>query len=76
MEIEHINFLEANIGNYETAKNGYIRDLEIDILKMYEHIYHIYIDKNFILSPWCGGCKFEMVMRLYTYYDNLPKNRN
>lgn len=71
MEIiqEHRDFLNANIGNYESAKNGYIRNLELNDLKMYEHIYRLYLDPNFIVSVWCGSCKFEMIMRLYRWYE-------
>ena len=71
MEIiqEHRDFLNANIGNYESAKNGYIRNLELNDLKMYEHIYRLYLDPNFIVSVWCGSCKFDMIMRLYRWYE-------
>jgi hypothetical protein len=74
MEIkqEHRDFLDANIGNYESAKNGYIRNLELPDLQMYEHIYRIYLDPNFLLSVWCGACKFEMIMRLYNWYIQQP----
>jgi hypothetical protein len=76
MEIkeEHRNWLEANIGNYETAKNGFIRNLELSELQMYEHIYRLYLDPNFLLSVWCGSCKYEMIMRLYKWYEQQPKS--
>lgn len=75
MEIkqEHRDWLDANIGNYETAKNGFIRNLELPDLQMYEHIYRTYLDPNFLLSVWCGACKFEMIMRLYKWYEQQPK---
>lgn len=73
MEIEHQNWLEANIENWETAKNGFIRNLELDVLKMYEHIYRLYLDKNFVLTVWCGACKMDMITRLYTWYEQQPK---
>ena len=71
MEIiqEHRDFLNANIGNYESAKNGYIRNLDLNELKMYEHIYRTYLDANFLLSVWCGACKFDMIMRLYRWFE-------
>jgi hypothetical protein len=71
MEIkqEHKEWLIANSSNYESAKNGYIRNLELDELKMYEHIYRSYLDPNFIVSVWCGSCKFEMIMRLYKWFE-------
>jgi len=76
MEIiqEHRDFLNANIGNYESAKNGYIRNLEFAELQMYEHIYRLYLDPNFLLSVWCGSCKYEMIMRLYKWYEQQPKS--
>lgn len=72
MEIkqEHREWLNANISNYESAKNGFIRNLELDDLKMYEHIYRAYLDPNFIVSVWCGSCKFEMIMKLYKWFEN------
>ena len=75
MEIkqEHRDFLDANIGNYESAQNGYIRNLDLPELQMYEHIYRLYLDPNFLLSVWCGACKFEMIMRLYNWYVTQPK---
>ena len=76
MEIkqEHKDWLNANIGNYETAKNGYIRNLDLPDLQMYEHIYRIYLDPNFLLSVWCGNCKYEMIMRLYKWFEQQPKS--
>lgn len=75
MEIkqEHRDFLDANIGNYESAQNGYIRNLDLPELQMYEHIYRLYLDPNFLLSVWCGACKFDMIMRLYNWYVTQPK---
>jgi hypothetical protein len=71
MEIkqEHKEWLIANISNFESAKNGFIRNLELNDLKMYEHIYRSYLDPNFIVSVWCGACKFEMIMRLYNWFE-------
>jgi hypothetical protein len=72
MEIkkEHKEWLITNNSNYESAKNGYIRNLDLNELKMYEHIYRTYLDANFILSVWCGACKFDMIMRLYNWFEN------
>jgi hypothetical protein len=72
MEIkkEHKEWLIANNSNYDSAKNGYIRNLDLNELKMYEHIYRTYLDTNFILSVWCGACKFDMIMRLYNWFEN------
>lgn len=72
MELEHRAFLKEHYNNYQTALSGYVRNLDLDILKMYEHIYRKYLNPTFILTIWCGSCRMEMVMRLYTYYTTLP----
>jgi hypothetical protein len=71
MEIkqEHRDWLIANENNYECAKNGYIRNLDLPVLQMYEHIYRLYLDPNFLLSVWCGNCKYDMIMRLYKWFE-------
>jgi hypothetical protein len=71
MELEHREFLNKNINNYETAKSGFLRNLDLSIMKMYEHIYRKYIDPNFILTIWCGNCRMDMVLRLYAHYDKV-----
>lgn len=73
MKQEHKDFLEANIGNYHTIQNGYVRNLDIHILNMYEHIYKEYLDKNFVLTKWCSDCVFSTLKRLYDYYLSLPQ---
>lgn len=73
MKQEHKDFLEANIGNYHTIQNGYVRNLDIHILNMYEHIYKEYLDKHFVLTKWCSDCVFSTLKRLYDYYLSLPQ---
>jgi len=72
MELEHRQYLKEHYNNYETAQSGFLRNLDLSIMKMYEHIYRTYIDPNFILTIWCGNCRMDMVLRLYKYYENLP----
>ena len=72
MELEHRQFLKEHYNNYETAKSGYVRDIDLDILKMYEHIYKLYLNPTFILTIWCGDCRMQMILRLYKYYLDLP----
>jgi hypothetical protein len=72
MEIEHRNFLDQHIGNWHTVQNGYVRNIDLDILKMYEHIYRKYMSADFILTVWCGNCIFDMIKRLYTWYEEQP----
>lgn len=73
MNQDHINFLEKNKINFETVKLGYTRQIPIQDLQMYEHIYHLYLNPNYVLTYWCGDCVFDMLKRLMNYYENLPK---
>jgi hypothetical protein len=72
MELEHREFLKENYNNYETALSGYVRNLDLPVLKMYEHIYRLYLNNTFILTIWCGDCRMQMILRLYKYYESLP----
>ena len=74
MEIEHRNFLDDHVGNWHTVQNGYVRNIDLDILKMYEHIYRKYMSPDFILTVWCGNCIFDMIKRLYTWYEAQPND--
>jgi hypothetical protein len=71
MELEHKKFLLDNYNNYDTAKNGYLRNLDLNTMKTYEHIFRRYINPSFILTIWCGACRMEMINRLYQYFENL-----
>ena len=73
MKQEHKDYLEEHIGNFHTVQNGYVRNLDIHLLNMYEHIYKSYLDPNFVLTKWCSSCVMEMLTRLYTYYLSLPQ---
>ena len=72
MELEHREFLKEHYNNYETALSGYVRNLDLPVLKMYEHIYRLYLNPTFILTIWCGDCRMQMLLRLYAYYIALP----
>jgi hypothetical protein len=72
MELEHREFLKEHYNNYETALSGYVRNLDLPVLKMYEHIYRLYLNPTFILTIWCGDCRMQMLLRLYAYYISLP----
>jgi hypothetical protein len=71
MELEHREFLKKHYNNYETALSGYVRNLDLPVLKMYEHIYRLYLNPTFILTIWCGDCRMQMLLRLYKYYESL-----
>lgn len=75
MDNQSIEFLEANIHNWHTAQNGYVRNLDITILKKYESIYKNYVQSNFILTAWCSGCVLDMIVRLYRAYEAIPKKQ-
>ena len=72
MELEHREFLKEHYNNYETALSGYVRNLDLPVLKMYEHIYRLYLNNTFILTIWCGDCRMQMILKLYAYYVTLP----
>lgn len=76
MELEHRQFLKEHYNNYETAKSGFLRNLDLNIMKTYEHIYRTYIDPNFILTIWCGNCRMDMVLRLYAFYEKALEQDN
>jgi hypothetical protein len=71
MELTHRQFLKEHYNNYETALSGYVRNLDLNIMKTYEHIYRTYIDPSFILTIWCGNCRMDMVLRLYAHYEKV-----
>jgi hypothetical protein len=73
MKQEHKDYLEQHIGNWHTVENGYVRNLDIQLLNMYEHIYREYLDPQFVLTKWCSSCVMDMVYRLYRYYLSLPQ---
>jgi hypothetical protein len=56
------------------VQNGYVRNIDLDILKMYEHIYRKYMNPDFILTVWCSHCIFDMIKRLYEWYDLQPND--
>jgi hypothetical protein len=72
MELTDRLFLQEHYNNYETSQSGYLRNLDLSVMKTYESIYRKYIDPNFILTIWCGNCRMDMVVRLYKHYISLP----
>ena len=75
MELKHREFLKEHYHNYETALSGYLRNLDLPVLKMYEDIYRTYIDAGFILTIWCAFCRMDMILRLYKHYENLDNGK-
>lgn len=73
MKQEHKDYLEEHIGNYHTIQNGYVRNLDIHLLNMYEHIYRENLDSQFVMTKWCSSCVMETLKRLYEFYLSLPQ---
>ena len=69
---EHRDYLEAEKANWEMVQHGFVRNLDLPVLKMYEHIYRLYLDPNFVLTVWCSNCVMDMIRRLYKHYESLP----
>ena len=74
MNQDHIDFIEKHKINFETVKLGYTRQIPMDVLQMYEHIYHQYLDPQYVLTYWCAGCVFDMMNRLMNYYETNVVN--
>lgn len=73
MKQEHKDYLEEHIGNWHTVQNGYVRNIDVHILNMYQHIYREYLDPQFVLTAWCSSCVMDMIHRLYHHYFSLPQ---
>lgn len=74
MNQDHIDFIEKHKINFDTVKLGYTRQIPMEVLQMYEHIYHLYLDPQYVLTYWCGGCVFDMMKRLMAYYETNVVN--
>jgi hypothetical protein len=76
MELVDRLYLKEHYNNYETSQSGYLRNLDLSIMKTYESLYRKYIDPNFILTIWCGNCRMDMVVRLYAHYHKVLNEDN
>ena len=73
MKQEHLDYLESHIVNYHMVRNDMVRNLDLDMLLMYENIYKLYLDERFVLTKWCSNCVMDMLKRVYEYYLALPQ---
>lgn len=73
MELNDKDFLEENIGNYHSIQVGYLRNIEIDILNMYEALYRKYLNSSHYMCKYCKDDIFNTIQRLYEYYLALPQ---
>lgn len=75
MTAEHYDFLKANSINFETVKLGFVKNLPMHVLTQYEAIYRAYLDKQYVVTPWCSACVFDMLKRLSAYYEEYQANK-
>ena len=75
MTTEHYEFLKANSINFETVKLGFVKNLAMPILTQYEAIYRAYLDPQYVVTPWCSACVFDMLKRLSLLYDEYQANK-
>jgi hypothetical protein len=53
----------------DQAKMDFIHGMQPHVRNHYEMLYKKYLDKNFILTSWCGQCVIDMMKRIATLYD-------
>lgn len=73
MEAQDIQFLQENIHYYITANSGFVRNLDKNKTDRYVEIYKKYINPNYVHTSWCGGCRLNLILKIYGYYHRLPQ---
>lgn len=74
MEQNEKDFLEANIINYHTiSQAGFVRNIDIEVLNMYEALYRKYLNPTYLMCKYCKDDIFGALERLYQYYLSLPQ---
>lgn len=74
MEQNEKDFLEANIINYHTiSQAGFVRNIDIEVLNMYEMLYRKYLNPTYLMCKYCKDDIFGALQRLYEYYLSLPQ---
>lgn len=74
MEQNEKDFLEANIINYHTiSQAGFVRNIDIEVLNMYEMLYRKYLNPTYLMCKYCKDDIFGALERLYQYYLSLPQ---
>jgi hypothetical protein len=69
MNQKDIDFCNQHIINFESVKLGFTRNIPFDVLGEYERMYRDYLDKQFVLTYWCGECVFDMLKRLIVVFE-------
>lgn len=76
MEKNELDFMEANIGNYDTIINGgYVRNIPIEILNKYDELYRKYLNPTHYMCKYCKEDIFRTLEQLYRYYLSLPQEQ-
>ncbi len=74
MEQSEKDFLEANIINYHTiSQAGFVRNIDIDVLNMYEMLFRKYLNPTYLMCKYCKDDVFSALEKLYQYYLSLPQ---
>ena len=74
MDQNEKDFLEANIINYKTiSEAGFVRNIDIEVLNMYEALYRKYLNPTYLMCKYCKDDIFGALERLYQYYLSLPQ---
>jgi hypothetical protein len=69
MNQKDIDFCNQHIINFESVKLGFTRNIPFDVLGEYERMYRDYLDRQFVLTYWCGECVFDMLKRLIVVFE-------
>jgi hypothetical protein len=69
MNQKDIDFCNQHIINFESVKLGFTRNIPFDVLGEYERMYRDYLDREFVLTYWCGECVFDMLKRLIVVFE-------
>lgn len=65
-----IDFLVQHRINFDSVKLGFTRNIPFEVLGEYERLYRKYLDAQFVLTYWCGGCVFDMLERLIRFCED------
>lgn len=71
MTLEEVNYIRQNIKDFDTVRVGYATNLQQESLLMYEKIYQNNIEKDFVLTNWCGSCVYDCMKRILAEYDKI-----
>lgn len=73
MTPEDLKFIEDNWIDFACIPDGYCRHIDHITLGAYEEIYRKYLDKQFVLTKWCGYCVYDMMKRLLEFINETKQ---